>query len=153
MTPVQVSPSALASLVMEIRFDVLLSFFLFDFSLNCWMNFFENPNPCLMCCLVRNLSGSLGPSGTGEATFHRHVDKYVRHLITHAFCILHQSVANSQKTRRPFQPSALLTLLLLCISLPRYSKQSITFVSANPNPNKTIYFFMFFTLLRKNSPK
>lgn len=44
---------------------------------------FENPNPCLMCCSVRNY---LGPSGTGEATFHRLVHKYARHLHT---CILH----------------------------------------------------------------
>lgn len=119
MTSVQVSHFAVASSVMETRFVVLLSFFFFK-------RMIENPNPCLMCCSVRNYPGLSGLLGRAKQHFIA-MSTNTCDISTHG-CILLESVANSQKTRRTFQPSALLNLCLMCISLPRYSKQCITFL-------------------------
>lgn len=104
----------------------------------CWVCFkaLDDWEPKSMCDLLlcHELSRPLGPSGTGGDK-NKPGDAAVVVIsakpcyISILRCSLHVSVANSQKTRWMFQPSARLNLCLTCISLWRYPVQCFTLES------------------------
>lgn len=120
---------AVASRLLRAR---LCCFYAVGFDLKRWM--IGNPSPCLICC-CHELSRPLGPSGTGGDK-NKPGDAAVvvisakSSFISILRCSLHVSVANSQKTRWMFQPSARLNLCLVCIFV-EVSVQYFTFESVS----------------------